>query len=147
MEMFGQIGEFTPDSLIASPDFPILKRGIGLKPGQGLLKRGSLILKGTDKAGYIAGTTVTVTRGEGEEATTSPMDMDVCGILTDDTDTGDGASEDTPESNIPATVYITGVFDPAAILSSGEDTDISTYEKEMKDAGIYLRSVQEYEGR
>lgn len=147
MGMFEQIGEFTPDSLIASPDFPILKRGIGLKPGQGLLKRGSLILKGTDKAGYIAGATVTVTKGEGESATTSPMEMDVCGILTDDTDTGDGVSEDTPKDNIPSTVYTTGEFNPAAILLSGEDADISTYEKELKDVGIYLRSVQEYEGR
>ena len=153
MGMFEQIREFTPDSLRASPDFPILKRGIGLKPGQGVLKRGSLILKGTDKAGYIAGGSVA---GEGAQ---------VCGILTDDTDTGssagaqasdtpgvdtdtvDGISEDIPGGNIPATVYMTGVFNPAAILLSGEDADISTYEKELKDAGIYLRSVQEYEGR
>lgn len=143
MGMFEQIGEFTPDSLIASPDFPILKEGIGLKPGQGMLKRGSLIMKGTDKAGYIAGTTATVVAGEGEDAKTSPTDMEVYGILTDDTDTGDDASGD----NIPAVTYMTGVFNPAAILLSGEDADISAYEKELKDVGIYLRSVQEYGGR
>ena len=143
MEMFGRIGEFTPDSLIASPDFPILKEGIGLKPGQGMLKRGSLIMKGTDKAGYIAGASATVTAREGGDATASPMDMEVYGILTDDTDTGDDASGD----NIPAVTYITGVFNPAAISLSGEDADISTYEKELKDVGIYLRSVQEYGGR
>lgn len=143
MGMFEQIGEFTPDSLIASPDFPILKEGIGLKPGQGMLKRGSLIMKGTDKAGYIAGTTATVTDGEGDSAKTSPMEMEVYGILTDDTDTGDDASGD----NIPAVTYITGVFNPAAILLSGEDADINAYEKELKDVGIYLRSVQEYGGR
>ena len=143
MGMFEQIGEFTPDSLIASPDFPILKEGIGLKPGQGMLKRGSLIMKGTDKAGYIAGTTATVVAGEGEDAKTSPTDMEVYGILTDDTYTGDDASGD----NIPAVTYMTGVFNPAAILLSGEDADISAYEKELKDVGIYLRSVQEYGGR
>lgn len=143
MGMFEQIGAFTPDSLIASPDFPILKEGIGLKPGQGMLKRGSLIMKGTDKAGYIAGTTATVAAGEGEDAKTSPADMKVYGILTDDTDTGDDASGD----NIPAVTYMTGVFNPAAILLSGEDVDISAYEKELKDVGIYLRSVQEYGGR
>ena len=130
MGMFEQIGEFTPDSLIASPDFPILKEGIGLKPGKGLLKRGSLIMRGTDRAGYIAGAA-------------SPMDMQVYGILTDDTDTGDDASGD----NIPAVTYMTGVFNPAAILLSGEDVDISAYEKELKDVGIHLRSVQEYGGR
>ena len=45
MKMFEQIGEFTPDSLITSEDFSILKEGIGLKAGQGVLKRGSLIVK------------------------------------------------------------------------------------------------------
>lgn len=135
MKMFEQIGESTPDSLIASPDFPILTEGIGLKPGQGLLKRGSLILKGTDAAGYIAGSSAA---GEGAQ---------VSGILTDDTDTGDETSEDVSEDNIPATVYQTGVFNRAAILLSGEDADISAYEKEMKDVGIYLRNVQRYEGR
>ena len=129
MKMYEQIGEFTPDSLIVSPDFPILKSGIGLKPGYGILKRGSLIVKAADGSGYLAGT---------EAAETS-----VFGILTDDTDTGDDASGD----NIPAVTYMTGVFNPAAILLSGEDADISAYEKELKDVGIYLRSVQEYGGR
>ena len=129
MGMFEQIGEFTPDSLIASPDFPILKEGIGLKPGQGLLKRGSLIMRGADKAGYIAGSGAA---GEGARA---------YGVLTDDTDTGDDASGD----NIPALTYITGTFNPAAIQLFGEDADISAYEKELKDVGIYLCSVQEYE--
>ena len=141
MGMFEQIGEFTPDSLIASPDFPILKEGIGLKPGQGLLKRGSLIMKGTDRAGYIAGTAAAA--GEGGDAMASPTGMEVYGILTDDTDTGDDASGD----NIPAVTYMTWVVNPAAILLSGEDVDISAYEKELKDVGIYLRSVQEYGGR
>jgi len=135
MGMFEQIGEFTPDSLIASPDFPILKEGIGLKPGQGMLKRGSLIIRGADKAGCIAGSDAA---GEG---------MRVFGILTDDTDTGDGTSGDTPRGNIPVTVYITGVFNRAAVLLSGEDADIGDYEDEMKDVGIYLRNVQEYGGR
>ena len=33
MKMFEKTGEFKPDSLIVSPDFPILKEGIGLKAG------------------------------------------------------------------------------------------------------------------
>ena len=61
--MFEQTGEFTPDSLIASADFPILKEGIGLKAGQGILKRGSLIIR-SEKAGYIAGATITTGSGE-----------------------------------------------------------------------------------
>ena len=44
MGLYEKVGEFTPDSLFASPDYPVLKEGIGLKKGQGVLKRGSLIL-------------------------------------------------------------------------------------------------------
>ena len=45
MGLYEKVGEFTPDSLFASPDYPVLKEGIGLKKGQGVLKRGSLIVK------------------------------------------------------------------------------------------------------
>lgn len=141
MQMFQQAGEFKPDSLIASNEFPILKEGIGLKAGQGVLKRGSLIMKGTDKAGYIAGTAVTVTEGEGDNATTSEMQMQIFGILTDDWDTG----EDNTADNIPATVYLTGGFNREAVIVSGEDASVETYEYEMKRVGIYLISVQNYE--
>lgn len=141
MQMFGRIGEFKPDSLIVSPDFPILKEGIGLKAGQGVLKRGSLILKGTDKAGYIAGNTVTVKTGEGEDATVSNMEMKIFGILTDNFDTGIEASAD----NIPATVYQTGEFNRGAVIVSGENVAVEDYEDDMKRVGIFLRSVQNYE--
>lgn len=126
MNMFQNIGEFTPDSLIASPDFPILKDGIGLKAGQGVLKRGSLIAKGTDKAGYIAG-------GSGE------VTSKVYGILTDDVDTG---SEKTA-TNIPVTCYLTGVFNRDAILVAATAT-VDTFEDDAKTIGIYLREVQKY---
>ena len=63
MKLFEQTGEFKPDSLIAGNKFPIMKEGIGLKAGQGVLKRGSLIMKCADGAGYIAGSVVTVTTG------------------------------------------------------------------------------------
>ena len=54
MQMFVNEGTFTPDSLIVSPDFPVLKEGIGLKPGQVTLKCGSVTCKGTDGSRYIA---------------------------------------------------------------------------------------------
>lgn len=141
MGMFKQTGEFKPDSLIAGNEFPILTDGIGLKAGQGVLKRGSLIMKGTDKAGYIAGSVVTVTTGEGENAVASDMEMKVYGILTDDFDTGSDVSAD----NIPATVYLTGQYNRAAVIVTGKDTVVETYEDDMKQVGIYLRSVQNYE--
>jgi len=126
MKMFEQIGEFKPDSLIAGNEFPMLKEGIGLKAGQGVLKRGSLIVK-SENAGYIAGST--------------GIEGKVFGILTDDCDTGTDGSAD----NIPVTVYLTGEFNRAAVHVSGEGKTVEDYEDDMKSAGIYLRSVQKYE--
>lgn len=140
MNMFEQIGEFKPDSLIAGNEFPILKEGIGLKAGQGVLNRGSLIMKCADGAGYIAGSAVTVTTGEGDEAETSAAKMTVFGILTDDCDTGTDASAD----NIPAVCYQTGEYNRKAVIVS-KDSEVETYEDDMKVVGIYLRSVQDYE--
>lgn len=130
MNLFEQTGEFKPDSLIAGNEFPILKEGIGLKAGQGVLKRGSLIMKGTDKAGYIAG-----------GAADSGGEMVVFGILTDDCDTGTDASAD----NIPVVCYQTGEYNREAVIVSGEGATAGTYENDMKKVGIYLRNVQKYE--
>lgn len=141
MKLFEQTGEFKPDSLIAGNEFPILREGIGLKAGQGVLKRGSLIMKCADGTGYIAGTVVTVTSGEGEDAKTENVEMSVFGILTDEYDTGTDVSAD----NLPAVCYQTGEFNRAAVIISGEDADVGTYENDMKKAGIYLRNVQKYE--
>ena len=141
MNMFEQIGEFKPDSLIAGNEFPIMKEGIGLKAGYGVLKRGSLIMKGTDNAGYVAGTVVEVKKGEGESATTSNMEMRVFGILTDDSDT----ETDKTADNIPAVCYQTGEYNRAAVIVSGTGAKVENYEDDMKCVGIYLRSVQNYE--
>ena len=122
MNMYQKEGEYTPDALIASNEFPILKEGIGLKAGQGTLKRGTLIVKGDDNAGYIAGKNET---GK------------VYGILTDDADTGDKAEGD----NIPSVCYLTGVFNPDAVTVF-EGKDVADYEEDLKKVGIYLRNVQ-----
>lgn len=125
MKLFEQTGEFKPDSLIAGNGFPVLKGGIGLKAGQGVLKRGALIIKNGDKEGYLAGT--------------ASITGKVAGILTDDYDTGDNDSGE----NIPATVYQTGEFNRGAVLVSSEAA-LDTYEDEMKQLGLYLRNVQNY---
>lgn len=141
MNLFEQTGEFKPDSLIAGNEFPIMKEGIGLKAGQGILKRGSLIMKCADGAGYIAGTVVMVTVGEGDNAQTTNAEMEVFGILTDDCDTG----TDTSADNIPAVCYQTGEYNREAVIVSGEGATVGTYENDMKKVGIYLRNVQKYE--
>ncbi len=140
MKMFEQIGEFKPDSLIAGNEFPILTAGIGLKAGYGLLRRGTLVMKGSDKAGYAAGTVPQVTEGEGENAVTTDMEIKVFGILTDDFDTGTDKTAD----NIPATAYQTGMFNRAAIIIAGEGGSAEDYEDDLKQAGLYLRGVRNY---
>ena len=92
------------------------------------MKRGTVIVKGTDKNGYIAGTTV------------SSVTMKAFGILTDDTDTGSAAEGD----NIPAVCYITGHFNRGAVAVKAGAT-IDTYEDELKGIGIHLANVQKYE--
>ncbi len=126
MNMFKQIGEFTPDSLIVSDDFPSLKVGIGLKAGQGVLKRGSLIVR-AEKAGYIAGT--------------ADIEGKIFGILTDDTDTGSDAAAD----NIPAVCYQTGAFNRSAVIVAGEGASVDSYEDDMRAVSLFLRDVQKYE--
>lgn len=96
-------------------------------------------MKGADKAGYIAGSVVKVKAGEGEDVT--DLEMKVYGILTDEFDTGIDAAAD----NIPATVYLTGQFNREAVLVTGENASVDSYEYEMKGVGMYLLSVQNYE--
>lgn len=128
MKMFEQIGEFIPDSLIVSADFPILKKGVGLKPGQKVLKRGSLIVKNDSGEYVIAPQKDTLTKGS------------VFGILADDTDTGE-----TGESAVPAVCYITGVFNPDAVAVAEEAT-VSDYEDDMRSLSLFLETVQPYDG-
>ena len=128
MNMFEKIGEFKPDSLIVSGDVPILKDGCGLKSGQGILKRGSLIVK--DAAGdYV----LAPKAGATPDA--------VFGILTDDTDTGDTADA---AKNIPAVCYTTGIFNPDAVVVATEAT-VNEYADAMKTVSLFLRGVQKYE--
>lgn len=128
MNMFEKVGEFTPDSLIVSGDFPILKNGCGLKSGQGILKRGSLIVKNA------AGDYVLAPKaGDTPDA--------VFGILADNTDTGD--TEDA-EKKIPAVCYTTGIFNPDAVAVATEAT-VNEYADAMKTVSLFLRGVQKYE--
>lgn len=127
MNLFEKIGEFKPDSLIVSNEFPILKEGCGLKQGQKVLKRGSLIVK--DSSGdYVI-------------APESNSDVTVFGILTDDTDTGD-----TGEEKVPAVCYVTGIFNPEAVIV-GESATVTDYADAMRAASIFLRGVQNYDAQ
>lgn len=138
MGLFEKIDTFQPDGLISSINFPILTGTIQLKAGHGVLKRGSLILK-TENGGYIAGSTVT--SGDGESKKTEEVTGKVFGILTDDIETG----TDESGENTPATCYTTGIFNPDAIIISGETKKIADFEDEMRTLSLFLETVQNYD--
>ena len=125
MNLFEKIGEFTPDSLIVSNEFPILKEGCGLKQGQKVLKRGSLIVK--DGSGDFV---IAPQESKGVTA---------FGILADDVDTGD-----TGEDKVPAVCYVTGIFNPEAVIV-GESATVTDYADAMRGRSIFLRAVQNYD--
>ena len=121
--LFGEVGEFVPDKLIADNSIPVTTKGITLAAGEGTLMRGALL--GKDSNGeymLMDGDTIT-----------SPD----C-ILTD--------MADTAESKVITTGYITGTFNRAAVTdaSSKDIEDIGDYETEMRKLGIFLSAVQEY---
>lgn len=122
MNLYKEIGEFKPDSLIVSNEFPILKEGCGLKQGQKVLKRGSLIVK--DESGKFV---------------IAPQDnetVSVFGILADDIDTGDAGEE-----SVPAVCYVTGIFNPESVIV-GESATVTDYQDALRAVSIFLRPVQ-----
>lgn len=123
-DLFVNSGEYIPDKLIVSNEYPVMTEGVVLASGQGIIKRGSLIGKVADK-GYLTGTTI-------GEATAG-----VSGILTDDVDTGATSTADT----FTGTMYITGCFNEDALTTSEGATIDKT---ELRRLGIYLITVQNY---
>jgi hypothetical protein len=121
-DLFREIGEFTPDKLIASNKFPLTAKGITLAAGQGILKRGALL--GQDGSGTYA-------LLDGTAITTPDC------ILTDTADTA---------AAVITSGYITGIFNRDAVIeaSSADITDIGAHENDLRKLGIFLRAVQEY---
>ncbi|KZL88707.1 hypothetical protein [Clostridium magnum] len=121
-QAFSQIGTFTPDNLIAGNQVPLLTKAIELEIGTGTLKRGSLI----SIAGKLANSTTTGV----EPDTTTTYDI-VEGILTDDVTL-------SSSSKTNATVYISGEFN-STYMTTGVDTTVSDFERELRMLGIYVK--------
>lgn len=118
MEYFKREREFIPDKLFAGTSVPALTRNAELESGQGIIERGTLIGISSDGKFYVFGSV----------ADTVPY-----GILTDTADTADG--------KVNAEVYISGIFNRAAVAAA-EGTDISDYEYELRKLSIYLEDVE-----
>lgn len=136
MDLFENAGAFTPDNLISGDKEGTLVRGISLAPGQGVLKRGTLLFRDENNLGIMFGETETEP-GDGTEgeSVTAKVIMP-SGILTDDADTGN----DENGEPVVAEEYITGIFNPDAVIAK-EGTDITDYTEALRNLGIFLKEV------
>ncbi len=115
---FTQVGEFTPDKLIAGNTHPLDVRAVTLATGTGTLKRGTLI----NSEGAICNKT---SGGSGDV-----LDTPVA-ILCDDV-------ELSSTETVKATGYICGDFKADQIIV-GEDVTIADFETELQKLGIFLK--------
>lgn len=148
MNLFETEGEFVPDSLIAGDKKGMLTRGILLAPGQGVLKRGTLLAKNEEGHcvvyGEVAADTASVPDGDGKtdetaaETSTGAVQavMLPSGILTDDVDTG----ADQEGNAVIATEYITGIFNPDAVIAK-EGTEVRDLTETLRSLGIFFEEV------
>lgn len=112
-------GAFEYDNLIAGNGITMITKGVLLKSGQGILKRGTVLGVVTDDGLAVM---VDKTKTNGSQICDS--------ILTDDIDTG-------TTDNVIATAYITGYFDKKALVFADETT-INDCETELRKLGIYV---------
>ena len=115
---FTQVGEFTPDKLIAGNTHPLDVKAITLATGTGTLKRGTLI----NSSGAICNKT----NSDGSDVFDTPV-----AILCDDT-------EISATGTVKATGYICGDFKADQIIV-GDDVTIADFETELQKLGIFLK--------
>lgn len=148
MNLFEKLGDFELDSLISGDKQNCLVRGISLAPGQGLLKRGTLLARNEDDLGVIlekpddAGVESQADGGEAGDAQETAADTVAAtivvpsGILTDDVDTG----RDTAGDPVIAEEYITGIFNPDAVIVK-EGTEVRDFAEQLRSLGIFFEEV------
>jgi hypothetical protein len=140
MNLFEKDGEFVPDSLISGNKQGALTRGITLAPGQGVLKRGTLLSRNENNLGVIFAQSNTEGSGEnvddGAQQRVTQEKICPSGILTDDTDTGSSQEGDP----VIAEEYITGVFNPNAVIAS-EGTNVKDLTETLRMLGIFFEEV------
>mgnify|MGYP000339908915 CR=1 FL=1 len=129
--LYKEIGNFTPDKLIAGNAIPLTAKGITVAKGQGVLKRGTLLGIAHDKTHKQTDTTETYEGGSGSQTDTIGVDC----ILCEDVDATDRA--------VITSGYATGEFNSGAIILPAEK-HVETHEQELRKLGLYIKPVQEY---
>jgi len=122
-ELHHQIGEITPDNLIAGLEITPITGGVVIASGVGMLPRGAVLgMKSSGKCALVDSTA--------EDGSEKPF-----AILAEDVlaDTGD----------VAATAYKTGVFNRLALTLGGTDTP-ETHEAELRALGIHLKENEPY---
>lgn len=113
-------GEYIPDNLFNDTSIPVLTKSVILKPGQGVLIRGT-ILGIESESGQAVIVNSASANGSGKAD---------C-ILTDDIDTG-------TTDPVTTTAYNSGMFNRNALIVGGTDT-VETHEKELRSLGIFMK--------
>ena len=134
MELYSNQSQFTPDSLFAGNQIPVLVKGVNLAPtSSGLYVRGSVLMASAggnaelldisklSSTFTVSGTTVTETKGS-----------IIVGILTDDTEVAKEGTETTE-----AGVYICGYFHSEALIFA-DGTTAQNAELELRKLNIFI---------
>ncbi len=141
MNLFEEDGRYEPDSLIAGYKKGCLVRGIKLAPGQGLLKRGTLLARNEDGLGIMFGEKADMDDAAAQKQAEIQEDQGTAdteaivpsGILTDDVDTGSDESDDP----VVASEYITGTFNPDAVIAK-KGTEVREFTEQLRRLGIFF---------
>ncbi len=121
---FEKAGEFVPDTLFAGTEVFVIPKAIPIEVGQGLLKRGTAIGRGSDKKFYILGKTV------------SSVTIVPYGVLADDVDTDDDNSD-----TVVGICYLSGMFNKNAIIFD-TGANIEDYEDDFRTLSIYFKEAK-----
>ena len=119
-QLYGQIGEFTPDNLIAGLEITPIIKGVVLCKGLGLLPRGAVLGRKDDG-------TCALVDSEAEDGSEKPYAILAHDVATD------------AVKKTAAEVYTTGVFNALALTFGGEDT-IEIHEDALRTIGIHVKT-------
>jgi hypothetical protein len=128
------LGRIEQDNLIAGPRFPVAFKGVSLAPGQGLMKRGTVlgVVKNT-------GLALAVNSANSDDENTGTYGSHVPdSILAEEVDTGMGDA-------VSAVAYSAGYFVRGALIFGGADT-WQTHELEMRKLNMHLSASIDEEG-
>jgi len=118
MSLYSQIGDYTPDNLVAGGDVPILLKGVTIARS-GVLKRGSVL-------GEVTATGKAVLASKSAEDGSQVAKY----ILADDVDATD--------ADVVAQCYVSGLFNRNALIFA-EDNTAADHEDSLRQYGIFLK--------